>query len=321
MTLAFGAQVDIANRALQHLGVDSIAAADLLSPSTKSGRECNRCYDRLRTAELRRNVWTFATREVILRAIAGTTLLWTPDAWSSTGVYITGAVKSYGGDYYQAQPGVATGDVPNTAATWLKYFGPITLDAFTTANQPYFAGEIVSSAGTNYLSLVSNNKDTPPTANWLALGGTSATLNLLYPIGSGPANDTTTRNVFHRPYGFLRQAPTDPKKINPFVGGPDYRGADDWLWQGNYITSDDTGPLYMRFVADVIDVIGFDPLFCEGVAARMAYEMCEALTQKPDLKAASLQAYKEFMGEARIVNGIEAGTVDPEEDEYLMVRL
>lgn len=318
---AFSQPLNIYNRALQHLGVSPLTQAQVDGSSNKAATECVRCYDALRESELRRNVWAFATREVMLRAISSTTLLWTPDAWSGSTSYSVGAVKSYLGDYYQAQPGVQIGDVPNTAATWLRYFGPITIDAFTTANQPYFAGEIITQSGTNYLSLISNNNDTPPTANWLAIGGTTSALNILYPLGAGPLNDFTTRNVFRRPYGYLRQAPNDPKKIDPFVGGPDYKGADDWLRQGEYITTMQAGPLYMRFIADVIDVMSMDPMFCEGVACRMADAMCEPLTQKLDKKRDIAIDYKTIMGDARTVNGIETGTIDPEEDEYLMVRL
>ena len=62
-------------------------------------------------------------------------------------------------------------------------------------------------------------------------------------------------------------------------------------------------------------------MFCEGLAARMAQEMCEALTQAQDKLATAKAAYEIAMGEARTVNGIEVGTVDPVEDEYVMARL
>ena len=322
--LAYSLPVDIANRALQHCRMARITS--LFPPdSNMNAQEIAFCYDKVRTAELERNCWTFSTREVILRPLDTTTLQWTPTTYSATTTYAVGYVVNYNGDYYQAQPGVAVGDIPDIAATWLRYFGPITYDPFITTNQPYYAGEIVSNGGVIYLSLISNNMDTPPTANWLVIGGTGAALSILYPIGSGPGFDPTTRNVFRRPYGFLRQAPSDPKKLDRYVGGPDYYGADDWLWQGQYITSGQFEPLYLRFVADIIDVTSMSPMFCEGLAARIAKEVGPTLQPDKALLNALLtrvdQAYKLIMGEARTADGILAGTVDPEEDEYIMCRL
>ena len=61
------------------------------------------------------------------------------------------------------------------------------------------------------------------------------------------------------------------------------QGADDWLWQGQYITSGQFEPLYLRFVADIIDVTSMSPMFCEGLAARIAKEVGPTL--QPDSKA------------------------------------
>ena len=157
---------------------------------------------------------------------------------------------------------------------------------------------------------------------WLAVNGTLATLQILYPIGSGPLSQATTPNVFRLPNGYLRQAPTDPKgQFAPAVGGPAYNQEEDYLFEGNYIVSSCASLIMLRFVADVIDVMNMDPMFCEGLGQRMGWTMCEAMTQAKDKKDDCAAAYKLIMGEARAVNGIETGTVDPAEDEYLMVRL
>ena len=393
MALAFSLPVDIANVGLEALGVDTITAADFASPVTKGGRESSRCYDKLRVAELRRNVWRFATRRVILRPIDTATCIWTPPAYSAAATYAVGAVTSYNGDYYQAQSGVQVGDIPDTAATWLRYFGPLAIDPFflqttQTGSGGYYPGELViipeawaignaylantlilrtgvlyvslsgntghdPAASTGYwtpyvgapntvpslgpfvystfgagpqvyLSLVSGNTVFPSgsATGWLAVNGTLATLQILYPIGSGPLSQATTPNVFRLPNGYLRQAPTDPKgQFAPAVGGPAYNQEEDYLFEGNYIVSSCTSLIMLRFVADVIDVMNMDPMFCEGLGQRMGWTMCEAMTQAKDKKDDCAAAYKLIMGEARAVNGIETGTVDPAEDEYLMVRL
>jgi hypothetical protein len=394
MALAFTQQVDIANHALQLLGVDTITAADFQSPVTKGGRETSRCYDKLRTAELRRNTWRFATRRVILRSVDPSTIIWTPPAYSSTVTYAFGQVVAYNGDYYQAQHGVAVGDVPDIATTWSKYFGPITCDPFDTGgNTSYFAGEITVVPelwGAGYLyaantiiqynglfyvalqqSLASNPatsptfwqpfavspNNTPPNGpytytsfnggpvvwlcmmtqtgvtpqsppafpaapGWLQVNGTPTGLQIIYPLGTGPGWEVTTNNIFRLPYGYLKKCPTNPKgQLTPPVGGPAYNQEEDYLVEGDYINSAWPGPILMRFIADVIDVSEMDEMFCRGLAASMALQICEAMTQANDKKQDAREEYKVVMGEARTINGIETGTVDPVEDEYIMVRL
>ena len=58
--------IDIANRALDHCGIPNIAA---FTDNTKAADRTNAVYDKLRTAELRRNVWRFAVRKMALRAV------------------------------------------------------------------------------------------------------------------------------------------------------------------------------------------------------------------------------------------------------------
>lgn len=388
MALEFTQPVDIANFGLQLLGVDAITATSFQIPDSKAAREMARCYDLLRVAELRRNTWRFATRRAVLRAIDPATVLWTPPAYSSVATYTTGQVAVFQGDWYQAQPGVAVGDIPNIATTWLRYFGPLMLDPFDTSGETaYFAGDLVvvpevwaigntyaintiiarnnlfytSLTGSNighdpatdtthwtpyvktggpfvystfgagpvvYLSLVTTPSAAnivllpPPATNWLAVNGTVTTLQILYPLGTGPAWQISTNNIYRLPYGYLRKCPQNPKgQLDPPVGGPAYNAEDDALIEGNYLVSASPGPVVLRFVADVIDVSDMDEMFCRMLASSMAVQACEPLDQAADKKADARAAYRMVRGEAIIVNGIETGTVDPVEDEYIMARL
>ena len=61
-------------------------------------------------------------------------------------------------------------------------------------------------------------------------------------------------------------------------------------------------------------------MFCEGLAARIAEMVCKRLTGSGELTGQIAQAYKLFMGEARLKNGIESGTTEPYEDDYVTVR-
>lgn len=156
---------------------------------------------------------------------------------------------------------------------------------------------------------------------WLQLNSSLTDLQIIYPIGSGPASQSATKNVFRMPAGYLRRAPQDPKAgAMSFLGGPSGIGYDDWLLQGDYLVSASAFPIVLRFVADITDVAAMDDMFCEGLAARIGFEVVERLMQATAKRAALAAAYLKVMGEARLVNGIETGPVEPPEDDYLTVR-
>lgn len=58
-------EVDIANRALQKLGAESIAS---LTQDSENARACNLCYEPIRDAELRAHPWNFAIKRASLAA-------------------------------------------------------------------------------------------------------------------------------------------------------------------------------------------------------------------------------------------------------------
>ena len=157
---------------------------------------------------------------------------------------------------------------------------------------------------------------------WQAINATLTDLNIVYPIGSGPATQTFTRNVFQLPNGYLRKAPQDPKAGSTnYLGFPSGRIYDDWEFEGNYIVSRQPYPIVLRFVADVTQVSTFDDMFCEGLGARIGIEIVEALTQAAGKKAGIEQDYKHFMEEAGVVNGIETGATEPAIDDWIACRV
>jgi len=95
----------------------------------------------------------------------------------------------------------------------------------------------------------------------------------------------------------------------------------DWNFEGDYITSRSSFPIMLRFVADIIDVRSMDPMFCEGLAARIASEIVERLTQSTSKRGGILATYNKTMGEARVVNGIETGPTESPEDDYVTCRI
>lgn len=313
---AFRTPLDIANRAMQHVGARRITS---MTQDDRSASEVNACYDQLREAELRRNVWRFAIRKAVLRPISATTKLLVPTAYVGATAYAYGAIVSSGGQVWQAQA-ATTGETPGTGTAWDLYFGSQTVELHD-ATMTYWAGDLVYVGAALYLSLVGDNSTTPPGASWLTLTGTTATaFSILYPIGSGPSTQQSTRNVYRLPYNYLREAPQNPKAG---VGSwyPAGSAYDDWEFEGDYIVTSETGPIVFRFVVNSTVVARFDPMFCEGLAARIGIEVCEALTQSTSKLANIGTAYQKFMGEARIVNGIETGAAEPPEDDFITCRL
>lgn len=263
----------------------------------------------------------------------------TPSAYSSTTTYMHDQVTQYNNVSYRSLIDLNLNNEPDLSpASWVS----------TTT---YSSGQqVCGSNGEVYTSAVNNNTGNDPTldngSNWTATGNlcpwTTTLLDadtgsynwrlinaswtnllaLIYPVGAGPTTQTFTKNVFRLPAGYLRKASQDPKAgSRSYLGAPSGNEYDDWEFEGDYITSRTAYPIVLRFVADITDVTKMDPMFCEGLAARIALEVCESLTQS-DAKMKSIGGmYTKFMTEARMVNGIETGADEPPEDEFISCRL
>lgn len=374
----FQTSVDVGNRALQHVGQPRMTS---LTQDYKGAAEVAFCIDKVRKAELQRNVWRFAIKNVALRAIDANTMLLVPAVYDPAKTYVVGSVVSYLGTVYLGLAPVPINTNPaDNPVSWQPYYGPLTVSLYDSTIG-YYSGEVVyTPANANtvhvYLSLASDNTDDPtavaaydpaviykrgdtvtylatvyqstqdlnvgntPTGaapwitvpatqvdraqgrNWLRLAATVQSIQIIYPIGAGPRNQSTTRNVYRLPAGFLKQAPQDPKAGSvSFLGAPSGMSYGDWDFQGDYIVSRDTQVIVLRFVADISDVTKMTAMFCEGWSCRIAAEVCEPLTQSAEKLGTIASAYKTFMGEARMSNAIEIGSEEPAEDDYLTCRM
>lgn len=316
----FKTDVDIINRGLQRCGATRIVTR---TEDTKNASETNFVYDKVREAELRRNFWVFAIRKCVLRPVDDNTRFLTYPAWASGTTYNVNDVVSYNGEVWYSTVASNLANTPSLqSAQWVLYFGS-QVAQLHDATLTYFAGEVVYIASTAYLSLQNSNSDVPPTAKWRTLtGGTLTALNFIYPIGTGPATQSATRNVYILPHGYLRTAPQDPKAgSTSYLGAPSGLRYEDWEYENDAIISRDSLPIILRFVANVSDVNLMDPLFCEGLACRVAIEVCEPLTQSAEKLQSIGAAYKLFMSEARAVNGIEEGPTEPPEDDLIACRV
>lgn len=178
MAGGFLTPVDIANRALQVLRRPAIYRFEDVSVE---GHETQSCYDQLRQAELRRSVWRFATRRVVLRAMSPTSQILIPAAWSALTTYIPGDIVA---DLVKGESWICRLDALNKtpgsgSPYWDSYFGPTIVDAWQAPIEPpnsstagrtrttsYFSHEIVYKTPGNgtytiYRSLTNGNSDDP----------------------------------------------------------------------------------------------------------------------------------------------------------------
>ena len=163
---------------------------------------------------------------------------------------------------------------------------------------------------------------------WLQIGGaefpsgvTLSTPNIHYPIGTGPASHSGSRNVFKLPAGYLKTAPQDPRAgSTSALGAASGLAYADWNYESGYIVSSETGVIVLRFVADITDVRAMNDMFCEGLGARIALAVCEKLTQSTGKISTIAQTYQKFMTSARLSNFIEIGAVEPPVDDWIACR-
>jgi hypothetical protein len=340
--LGFQTAVDIANRALQHVGQFQIAS---FQDNTRQAFEVALCYDKLRVAELRKLPWRCATRRSTWYPWTATTVLILPAAWVTTTAYTVGQLV-----FDNSTTGLGPNSIPGTfwiclyahtsstlnapgnlilgqPSFWQQYFGPVTAAAYS-ATVTYNAGDIVytgtyGSTLTFYISLTNAQIANTPAGGspWALLNVSGALgtayLEMTYPWPMGPAYavNTIARTIYPLPNGYLRITSPDPRQAETanLVSSAGLRFA-DYQFENTYMLSAQTTPQLIRFVADLSDVSSMDPLFCENLAARIAQSVAQPLTQNPAIVATCKGTYDELFAIAASVNGLEIGSTETEAD-------
>ncbi len=336
--MAFTAPIDIVNRALQHLGASRTTT---LADTNKNADEAEFLYDKCRRAELERNIWSFSTRRVALRFVTATTKMLAFGAYAAGTTYGVGDIvmsNDITGNSV-AWVSIQATNLAKTPATvtnnvwWQQYFGPITADTYSAA-ATYATGELIFNT-VYYKSIANNNIAGGTSSPNVALGTQPTAWTLYTPYPAALTQNGTSRNLFVLPYGFLRVAPQDPKGAGaPYNGTTAGLQFSDFQIDDIYLLTSQTEaglttaagdaartPLIFRFAADITDVTRMSTMFCEGLAARIAMELCETMTQKPDLYKQITGKYDRFMSEARRVNEIEVGSTEPDETAFRVSRM
>lgn len=117
-------------------------------------------------------------------------------------------------------------------------------------------------------------------------------------------------------FGYARQfpLPADCLRLVEVVGDP------AWSVEGGRILTDAAAPLDIRYVRRAEDVAGWDPMFAEAVACRLAFDLAEKLTQSSGKKEAALRDYQSALREAVRVNAIETAAEAVPDGSWVLAR-
>lgn len=94
----------------------------------------------------------------------------------------------------------------------------------------------------------------------------------------------------------------------------------DWQIEGRKILTNDGNVLNLRYIADIEDAAQWDASFYNVVAAALAVDICEKLTQSNTKKQLLATEYKEAVSSARRVDSFESGPEDAADDTWWLAR-
>ena len=94
----------------------------------------------------------------------------------------------------------------------------------------------------------------------------------------------------------------------------------DWVVENGKILTNESAPLYLRYIAKISDPAQMDALFREALSTKMALEMCETITQSNTKKESLRADYDDIVKRARKASAIQSVPIVPVEDEWIAVR-
>ena len=129
---------------------------------------------------------------------------------------------------------------------------------------------------------------------------------------------TSTAPLSEAPsWGFLYQHEM-PNDLIRLIEVLDLR-ADEYQIEGNKILTDES-VLYLRYIAQKTDPNDYDSLFIDAVSTRLAYEMCESLTQSNTKRELLWQDYEMSMQRAKSVDAQENPPTVFAQDDWINAR-
>jgi hypothetical protein len=95
----------------------------------------------------------------------------------------------------------------------------------------------------------------------------------------------------------------------------------DWQIEGRYILTNDKAPLQLIYLKRVTDPEEFDDLFTELLISRIAYDICEKITQSNSKKAEAKDRYDTAVARAKKVDSFESIPKEAPASSWDTVRL
>lgn len=95
----------------------------------------------------------------------------------------------------------------------------------------------------------------------------------------------------------------------------------DYTVENGYILTDEGAPLYIRYISRVENTGSYPALFTEALAASLAYEACEKLTQSNTKKEIAYNDMNMAISRAYVSDAIENPSIMLPEDAWLTERL
>lgn len=117
---------------------------------------------------------------------------------------------------------------------------------------------------------------------------------------------------YRSPYPFANRfpVPADFLRLVEVLDPADVR--ESYKFERKAILADTAGPVFIRYVADIVEVGDWDDLFVQAFAARLAFQIADRITGDRGRKADCWAEYKAAIGDAAGVDAKE----DPPEEAY-----
>lgn len=279
-------KLEIVNRALQRIGAKKLTS---LTETSREKNSIDAAYDNVVSQELMTNLWTFAIRRKDLTADSS----YRPDS-----VVITAGGAGYAvGDKLTVSGGTlaAGGSAPVYRVDAVDGSGAVTGISLATETIGYSTVPTNPAATTNSGS-----------------GDDNCTLTITY--DDAPPFGRAYRYL--KPFDYLRAAPRDPHQTALFA---------ELLVEGRFLLSDYGTAFELRYVSDLSGETTpealFHPLFANAVSMRLASEIAEELVGSSAKLDRVEGAYLKFVSDARRIDAIEQGPIEPEIDEFVGVRI
>ena len=94
----------------------------------------------------------------------------------------------------------------------------------------------------------------------------------------------------------------------------------DWQIEGLFIVTDDSAPLDIRYIADIIDPNYFDSLFTEAFECALAAKCCKEITGSETRVGSINEDFDDAIADAKRVGAIEKPAREFPEDDWLAAR-